>query len=222
MDLIKCTIKLPLNTLCCKMKLRKEEEDMKKIVIFIFLITLIIVGGCVRPLTIKPQVLNIEGIEIKVSLLNPYEWSTLSKDIFVINLEVTNFRKESIWVYALNKSVIIDSLNRQYSPIREITYQRIEPSPKFSLEFLLSSRKPPEFSLSIEFGDEKQEKEILRLIDKFNLMKFKDGRIFPGAVVSGILLFYISPYRLPGRLIIPDVYLEESMRNITFEFIFER
>ncbi len=195
---------------------------MKKIAIFIFLIVLIIVGGCVKPLTIKPQILNIEGVEIKVSLLDPYEWSSLSKDILVINLEITNFRKEAIWVYPLSKSVIIDSLNRQYSPIREITYQKIEPSPKFSLEFLFSSQKPPEFSFSIEFGGEKQEREILKLIEKFNLMKFKDGRIFPGATVSGILIFYISPYRLPGRLIIPDIYLEESMRNVNFEFILER
>lgn len=190
--------------------------------VFIFLISLIVVTGCIKPLTIKPQFLNIEGVEVKLSLLDPYEWSTLSEDILVINLEITNLRKESIWAYPLNKSVIIDSLNKQYSPIKEITYQKVEPSPKVSLELFFSSQKPPEFSLSIGFGDEKKEKEFLKLIEKFNIMKFKDGRIFPGAKVSGILLFYISQYRLPCRFIIPDIYLEESMRSLTFEFTIDR
>ncbi|MEN2983464.1 MAG: hypothetical protein ABDH25_00340 [Dictyoglomaceae bacterium] len=195
---------------------------MKKLVFLFFLAVITIVAGCVKPLTIKPQVINIEGIEIRLSLLDPYEWATLSKDILVINLEITNLRKEAIWAYPLIKSVIIDSLNRQYSPLREITYQRIEPYPRFSLEFLFSSQKPPEFSLFVEFGDERKEKELVKLIEKFDLMKFKDGRIFPGATVSGILLFYIPSYRLPGRFIIPDIYLEESMRSLTFEFIIGR
>ncbi|MCX7845553.1 MAG: hypothetical protein N2312_02970 [Dictyoglomaceae bacterium] len=195
---------------------------MRKVTYFIFCIVLILVAGCVKPLTIMPQFINIEGIEVRLSLMDSYEWSALSKDILVINLEITNLRKESIWVYPINKSVIIDSLNRQYSPLREISYQKAEPSPRFSLEFLFSTQKPPEFSFFIEFGDEKKEKEFLKLIEKFNLMKFKDGRIFPGATVSGILIFYASQLRLPGRFIIPDIYLEESMRNINFEFIIGR
>lgn len=195
---------------------------MKKVKIFIFLTVLIIVAGCVKPLTVKPQVLDIERVEVRLSLLNSYEWSSLSKDILVINLEITNLRNEPIWAYPLSKSVIIDSLNRQYSPIREIIYQEVGPTPKFSLELLFSSQKPPEVAFSLTFGDETQEKELLKLIERFNTMKFKDGRIFPGATVSGILLFYVSPYRLPGRFILPDVYLEESNKNLTFEFRFER
>ncbi|MGB9856656.1 MAG: hypothetical protein ACPLKX_00740 [Dictyoglomaceae bacterium] len=196
---------------------------MRKVVFFIFFIVLIIIAGCIKPIVIQPQSLIKEGVEVKISLLDSYEWSSLSKDILVINLEITNLRNESIWAYPLSKAVIIDSLNRQYSPVREIVYQKIEPfSVSLSFSFGVSSQGSSQGTFQITFGDETQERELLKLIEKYERMKFKDGRIFPGATVSGILLFYISPYRLPGRFILPNVYLEESNKNLNFEFRFER
>jgi len=188
---------------------------------FIFLFLLIFFTGCIKPLIITPQTIIKEGVEVKISLLDSYEWRALSQDILVINLEIINWRNEPIWVFPLGKSVIIDSLNRQFYPVKEIVYQKVEPSPKFSLDITFSTQKPPEFTFNIIFGDETKEKEISKLIQKYELMKFKDGRIFEGASSSGIMIFYVPNYKAPLKLIIPNIYFEKSDRDINIEFTFE-
>ncbi|PMQ02112.1 MAG: hypothetical protein CBR30_00175 [Dictyoglomus sp. NZ13-RE01] len=195
---------------------------MRKIFLFFILIFLFIIAGCVKPLSITPSYISKEGIDIKVSILDSYDWRLLAKDILVLNLEIFNGRNEPIWVFPLSKSVIIDSKNRQYFPVREFQYVKTDTKPKVSFEITFSTQEPPQGKLSISLGDEKKDEEILKLINKYEVLKFKDGKILEGASVSGIIIFYMPNYISSAKYIIPEVYLEKSNRYVDFEFIFER
>lgn len=191
---------------------------MKK-VIFLF-IFIFFIAGCVKPLEVLPQTQILENLVFKVEIVRDIKWYSLSQDVLVLNLEVTNNSNEGVWIYPLSKSVIIDARGRQYSPIREIYYQPIS-EPKLSFEFTFRSNEPPSFSVVFK-TDDKKEKEILELIKVYELAKFKDGKIFPGARVSGILLFYIPNSLFPAKFIIPEIYWENSFKRHNIEFILTR
>lgn len=191
---------------------------MKRI-IFLF-IFIFFIAGCVKPLEVFPQTQIIENLVINVEIVRDIKWYNLSQDVLVLNLEVSNNSNEGVWIYPLSRSVIIDARGRQYSPIREIYYQPTS-EPKLSFEFTFRSNEPPSFSVVFR-SDDKKEKEVLELVKTYELVKFKDGKIFPGARVSGILLFYIPNSLFPAKFIIPEVYWENSLKRHNIEFILTR
>jgi len=193
----------------------------KRLVFFYFSLLLIVfIGGCIKPLQVFPQSITKDDVTINVEIIRDFKWYSLAKDIIVLNLEVINNSNEGVWIYPLSKSVLIDYTGRQYVPIREFYYQRSS-APKVSFEFSFRSNEPPSFSISLS-SDSSTEKEIMELIRTYELLKFKDGKVFPGARVSGILAFYAPYYRYPLRFIIPEVFWENSFRKYDFEFIIGR
>ncbi|MFN3698690.1 MAG: hypothetical protein ACK4SU_00660 [Dictyoglomus sp.] len=195
---------------------------MKKVgfLFVIFILILIPLAGCIRPLEVSPQSRVIENVMIKVEIIKDVKWYNLAQDIMVLNLEVVNNSNSEIMIYPLSKSFIIDATGRQYFPVREFYYQpKIEPS--LSFEFSFKTNEPPSFSISFR-SNTQSEKEILELLKAYELMKFRDGKVFPGARVSGILIFYIPKCKFPARLIIPEVLWELSLQKYDFEFILTR
>lgn len=185
----------------------------------LYLILLLYVGGCIRPIHVFPQSMTINGVTVNVEIIRDFKWYSLSQDIMVLNLEVINNSDEGIWIYPLGKSVIISANGRQYVPIREFYYQSTG-APKVSFEVSFKSNEPPSFSISLSSNN--KEKEINELIKTYELLKFKDGKVFPGARVSGILAFYTPYVRYPLRFIIPEVFWENSLQKYDFEFIIGR
>lgn len=188
---------------------------MKKI-IFLF-IFIFFVAGCVKPLEVSPQTQVIDNLVFNLEIVRDVKWYNLSQDVLVMNLEIINNSSEGVWVYPLSKSVIIDARGRQYSPIREIYYQPTN-VPKLSFEFTFKSNEPPSFSVVFK-SDDKKEKELLDLIKTYELLKFKDGKVFQGARVSGILLFYVPNISFPAKFVIPEVFWEDSLKKYNIEFI---
>jgi hypothetical protein len=192
---------------------------MKKIIFCFLIFTILIISGCIKPVNISPQIISKEGVEVRVDIVRDSRWYNLSEDIMVINLEIVNNSSENIWVYPLGKSVIIDQNGKQFSPIREIYYQP-STSPKVSFEVSFGTNQPPTFSFNISSSD--KEKSLEEVIKTYELLKFKDGRVFAGARVSGLIAFHLPYCKFPARFIIPDVLFETTMRNINFEFILVR
>jgi len=180
-----------------------KVETKRLLFLSLYLILLLYVGGCIRPIQVFPQSTTINGVTINVEIIRDFKWYSLSQDIMVLNLEVINNSNEGIWIYPLGKSVIISANGRQYMPIREF-----------------KSNEPPSFSLLLSSNDE--EKKINELIKTYELLKFKDGKVFPGARVSGILAFYTPYVKYPLRFIIPEVFWENSLQKYDFEFIIGR
>ncbi|HOJ93169.1 MAG TPA: hypothetical protein PKW23_05900 [Dictyoglomaceae bacterium] len=195
---------------------------MKKgIFLFILILSLSLVAGCTKALNVLPQSQTKEDVEIRVSVLRDAEWYLLSQDILVLNLEVINNSLENIWIYPLQNSIIVDTYSRQFSPVREFFYQP-NTSPKVSFELSFRTKEPPRFSFALTAGEEERDKRIEELIRTYEITKFKDGRIFSGARVSGIIAFYIPYCKFPARYIIPDVVFESSLKKSNFEFILEK